>query len=161
MDPRLLDLLRSAPSLDLYQISLATHQLISDPQRIIAIRSRLHTGARVMFFHHQAHTLAAGTVVAFRPTEVAIQDDATRKQWWLPYAAIAPDPQQHTHEPVMPSPARPTVNFQLGDTVGFTDKYLREHIGTVQRINGKTLSIDCDGVRWRVSPRLLRKIIDL
>ncbi len=74
---------------------------------------------------------------------------------------MAPDPQQRTHEPVPPSPARPTVNFQLGDTVGFTDKYLREHIGTVQRVNGKTVSIDCDGVRWRVSPRLLRKIIDL
>jgi hypothetical protein len=139
MDPCLLDLLRSAPSLDLYQISLATQQLIADPQRIIAIRSRLHPGARVMFFHHQAHTLAAGTVVAFRPTEVAIQDETTRKHWWLPYAAIAPDPQQHTHEPVMQSPARPAVNFQLGDIVGFAKKYLREHVGTVQRINGKTL----------------------
>ena len=60
-----------------------------------------------MFFHYQAHTLDAGTVRAFRPTEVAIQDEATRKQWRLPYAAIAPDPQQHMHEPAMPALPRP------------------------------------------------------
>jgi hypothetical protein len=145
----------------LYQISLAIRQLIADPQRIIAIRSRLHPGARVMFFHYQAHTIAAGTVVAFRPTEVEIQDEATRKQRWLPYAAIAHDPQQHTHEPVIHIQARPAVNFQLSGTLGFADKYLLEHVGTVQRVNGKTLSVECDGVRWRVSPQLLRKIINL
>jgi hypothetical protein len=29
------------------------------------------------------------------------------------------------HEPVMPASTSPAVNFQLGDTGGFTDKYLR------------------------------------
>ena len=164
MDPRLLDLLRNAPSLDLYQISLTAHQLIADPQRILAIRCRLHLGARVRYFHHRTHDLAAGTVVQFRPTEVAVQDDATRKQWWLPYAAIVPDPDQQVSESPMPMPAptkRPVMDFRLGDTVGFTDKYLREHVGTVRRLNDKTVSVDCEGERWRVPPRMLRKIIDL
>lgn len=162
MDPRLLDALRSAPSLDLYELSLTAHQMLSDPQRIIVIRTQLHLGARVMFFHHRTHDLAAGTIMEFRPTEVAVQDETTRKQWWLPYAAVVPGPAtQRVSDPPTPHPPKKAANFQVGDTVGFTDKYLREHVGTIIRINDKTVSIDCDGERWRVSPRLLRKIIDL
>lgn len=160
MDPRLLDTLRSVPSLDLYQLSLMAHQLLADPQRILAIRTRLHLGARVMFYHHRAHDVVAGTVVEFRPTEVAIQEDATRKQWWLPYAAVVPDPAQRVEEPPKPTPViLPT--FKLGETVSFTDKHLRERVGTIVRLNDRTVSLDCDGQRWRVSPQLLRKIIDV
>lgn len=43
----------------------------------------------------------------------------------------------------------------------FTDKHLRERIGTIVRINTKTCSLMCDGEQWRVSPAILRKIIDL
>jgi hypothetical protein len=162
MDPRLLDALRNAPSLDLYQLSLTAHQMLADPQRIIAIRTQLYLGARVMFFHHRTHDLVPGTVVEFRPTEVAIQDDATRKQWWLPYAAIVPDPTvQRVPEPPTPKPTMRSVNFQVGNTVGFTDKYMREHVGKITRLNDKTVSVESDGGRWRVPPRLLRKIIDL
>jgi len=59
-------------------------------------------------------------------------------------------------------PRRPDLpTFKLGDTVGCTDKHLRERIGTIVRMNTKTCSLLCDGEPWRVSPGLLRKIIDL
>ena len=51
--------------------------------------------------------------------------------------------------------------FKLGDTVSFTDKHLRERIGTITRMNAKTCSLVCDGEQWRASPALPRKIIDL
>ena len=35
--------------------------------------------------------------------------------------------------------------FKLGDTVSFTDKHLRERIGTITRMNTKTYSLICDG----------------
>jgi hypothetical protein len=38
---------------------------------------------------------------------------------------------------------------------------LRERIGTITWMNTKTYSLICDGEQWRVSPGLLRKIIDL
>ena len=162
MDPRLLDALRNAPSLDLYQLSLTVRQMLSDPQRILAVRTQLHLGAHVTFFHHQTQQLTPGIVVEFRQTEVAVQDVATRKQWWLPYVAVVPDPATHrAAESSAPKPTKSSLNFQLGDTVGFTDKYLREHVGTVVRVNDKTVSVDSDGGRWRVPPRLLRNIIDL
>jgi hypothetical protein len=69
----------------------------------------------------------------------------------------------HTHNAQSPvtTPAINPVAFQIGDTVGFTDKYFREQVGTIIRLNDKTVSIDCNGQRWRVSPKLLRRIIDL
>jgi hypothetical protein len=161
MDSRILDALRNAPSLDLYQVSLTAHQLLADPQRILEIRKQLHLGAKVMFFHHRTHELAAGTVVEFRQKEVAIQEDATRTQWWLPYPAIVPDASQRAPEPISPAPVIHRTNFQVGDTVGFTDKYLREHVGVIIRLNDKTVTVDCDGHRWRASRNLLRKVIDL
>ena len=59
-------------------------------------------------------------------------------------------------------PLRPADRsaFKLGDTVSFTDKHLRERMGSITRMNTKT-SLVCDGEQWRVSPSLLRKIIDL
>lgn len=39
--------------------------------------------------------------------------------------------------------------------------YLRERSGTITRINAKSGSLLWEGEQWRVSPRLLRKIIDL
>jgi signal transduction protein with GAF and PtsI domain len=45
--------------------------------------------------------------------------------------------------------------------VTFTDKYLRERVGTVIRLNDRTVSVLCDGVRRRVTRRILRKIIDV
>lgn len=59
-------------------------------------------------------------------------------------------------------PRRPDVAvFKLGDTVRFTDKHLRERIGTIIRMNTKTYSLLCDGEQWRVSPGLLRKVVDV
>lgn len=51
--------------------------------------------------------------------------------------------------------------FKVGDKANFTDKHLRERVWTVVRVNEQTISLDCDGERWRVSPRLLRKVIDV
>lgn len=162
MDSRLLDALRNAPSLDLYELSLALNQMLADPRRILEVRRHLHLGAQVMYFDHRRGTLAPGRVLQLQATSVTIQNIATHTQWKLPYAAIVVDPAQRA-EQAPPMPPRPVEapTFKLGDTVSFTDKHLRERIGTVTRINAKSCSLLCDGEQWRVSPGLLRKIIDL
>ena len=163
MDQRILDTLRHAPSLDLYELSLTVNRLLADPVRILEIRKLLHLGARVQFFHHQTNALAPGIVVELRQKEVLVQLETTLSQWWLPYTAIVADPAQRTPQSTS-GPAAPAIEatvFRVGDTVGFTDKYLRERVGTVIRINDKSISIDCGGESWRVSRRLLRKIIDI
>ncbi len=162
MDSRLLDALRNAPSLDLYELSLALDRMLADPRRILDVRRHLHLGAQVMYFDHRSGTLVPGRVLQLQATSATIQDIATRTHWKLPYAAIVADPAQRTEQaPATPQRAVEVATFKLGDTVSFTDKHLRERIGTVTRINAKSCSLLCDGEQWRVSPALLRKIIDL
>jgi hypothetical protein len=162
MDSRLLDALRNAPSLDLYELSLAINQMLADPRRGLEVRRHLHLGAQVMYFDHRRGTLAPGRVLQLQATNATVQDDLTRTHWKLPYAAIVADPAQRAEQapPVAPRPVD-VAAFKLGDTVSFTDKHLRERIGTITRMNTKTYSLLCDGEQWRVSPGLLRKIIDL
>ena len=162
MDTRLLDALRIAPSIDLYELSLAINQMLNDPRRILEVRRHLHLGAQVMYFDHRRGTLAPGRVLQLQATNATVQDDITRTHWKLPYAAIVADPAQRAEQAAQAPPLRPYVaTFKLGDTVSFTYKHLRERIGTITRMNTKTYSLVCDGEPWRVSPGLLRKIIDL
>ena len=162
MDTRLLDALRNAPSLDLYELSLAIQQMLTDPRRILEVRRHLHLGAQVMYFDHRRGTLAPGRVLQLQPTNATVQDDITRTHWKLPYAAIIADPTKRAEQaPQVPPKRADPATFKLGDTVSFTDKHLRERIGTITRMNTKTYSLLCDGEQWRVSPGLLRKIVDL
>lgn len=162
MDTRLIDALQSAPSLDLYELSLAIARMLDDPRRILEVRRHLHPGARIMYFDHRRGTLAPGRILQLQPTMATVQDDLTRTRWKLPYAAIVVDPAQQAEAVPQPRPPRVEVTeFKLGDTVSFTDKYLRERIGTITRLNTKTCSLLCEGEQWRVSPGLLRKVIDL
>ncbi|MES2742470.1 MAG: hypothetical protein V4754_16210 [Pseudomonadota bacterium] len=162
MDSRLLDSLRNAPSLDLYELSLAVNRMLADPRRILEVRRLLHLGAQILYFDHRYGTLMPGRVVGLHDTSATVQDLATHARWKLPYAAIVADP-AHPAERPPPAPPRSVdvAPFKLGDTVSFTDKHLRERIGTVTRINIKSCSLLCDGEQWRVSPALLRKVIDL
>jgi hypothetical protein len=123
MDTRLLDALRIAPSLDLYELSLAISQMLADPRRILEVRRHLHLGAQV---------------------------------------SIVADPAQHAEQaPQVPLRRADVAALKFGDTVSFTDKYLRERIGTITHMNTTTYSLICDGEQWRVSLGLLRKVIDL
>ena len=162
MDTRLLDSLRNASSLDLYALNFMVNKLLADPVRILEIRRNLHLGAPVMFYDHRTSTLTTGRVIELRQKDVCVQEDsAYRRQWILPYAAIAIDPGDCTSQPASPQPPVTPTAIQIDDTVAFTDKHLREHIGIVERLNEKTVSINCDGERWRVTRRILRKIIDV
>ena len=162
MDNRILDALRNAPSVDLYELNLALNRMLSDPKRILEVRRHLSPGQQVMYFDHRCNALALGRVLQLQPTSVTIQDAKTHTQWKLPYAAIVVDASQRAQAQPAPRPLPVDPSeFAVGDAVGFTDKHLRERIGKIVRMNTKTCSLDCDGEQWRVSPALLRKVIDL
>ena len=161
----LLDSLRQAPSAELYRLYLAIGKMLDDPGRILEVRQRLHLGMAVSYIADNplAQPLR-GTVVELRQAQAIVQDNASRRRWALPYAAIVPD---SASAPIHPEPAPPPraqrEEFFVGDTVGFTDKHLSERIGIIVRLNAKTASIavtDSEG-HWRVSYGLLRRIVDL
>ena len=168
IDPRVLDALQNASSLELFQLSTLIERLLADPRRIIAVRKDMNLGQTVRFVDWRDGSLREGKVVAMRATQVTLQDLRERKEWKLPYAAIEPPlpdpatrPQAVAPEP--PAAPRPTRNdFRCGEKVAFEDKYLQTVVGTIVRINSRTATIDPgDGTQWRVGFGLLRHILDV
>ena len=168
IDPRVLDALQNASSLELFQLSTLIERLLADPRRIIAVRKDMNLGQTVRFVDWRDGSLREGKVVAMCDTQVTLQDLRERKEWKLPYAAIEPPlpdpatrPQAVAPEP--PAAPRPTRNdFRCGEKVAFEDKYLQTVVGTIVRINSRTATIDPgDGTQWRVGFGLLRHILDV
>ena len=168
IDPRVLDALQNASSLELFQLSTLIERLLADPRRIIAVRKDMNLGQTVRFVDWRDGSLREGKVVAMRDTQVTLQDLRERKEWKLPYAAIEPPlpdpatrPQAVAPEP--PAAPRPTRNdFRCGEKVAFEDKYLQTVVGTIVRINSRTATIDPgDGTQWRVGFSLLRHVLDV
>jgi len=168
MDPATIEALNRASSLELFHLSTVIERLMSDPARILQIRMRLHLGQTVRFvdWRHPggALQLRAGRIVAMKDTQATIQDEQTRQEWKLPYAAIEiPEGSVVSSQPETDrAPPRPTRDdFRVGDRVSFDDRHLQTRIGTILRINQRTASVDCDEQSWRVPFGLLRHIVDL
>jgi hypothetical protein len=159
MNQQLLDNLTHASSFDLYQLMMAIQRILDDPARAIEIHQRLHVGMQVQYFDNR--TVAPCRVTELRKNKVAVQDLNTNQYWLLPYTAILIDGSAAPAAKPPPPPAVDRSSFQVGDTVGFTDKYLNQRVGKVTRCNEKTATVDCAGSSWRVSWHLLNKIIDV
>jgi hypothetical protein len=166
-DPKLIDALNRASSLELFQLSTLIERMLADPRRIIAIRANMHLGQTVRFLDYRDGQMRTGKVVALKDTQVTLHEAGTRREWKLPYAAIEPPaPTTATHppsQPATPAPARPSRNdFRCGEKVTFEDRYLQTVVGTIVRINQRTATIDTgDGTSWRVGFALLRHVLDI
>lgn len=169
INPDTLEALHRSRSIDLYHLSLVLDRLLSDPRRILEVRTRLHVGQAIRFVDHRANTpeltLRTGRVTDLQDRHAVVRDDALRQHWKLPYVAIeaesagAADPA--VEQPPQPAPRPSRESFRVGDRVSFDDRHLQPRIGTITRVNERTATIDCDGQRWRVSFQLLRQVRDI
>jgi len=167
-DTKLIEALSNASSLELFELSRIIDRLLADPRRIVAIRNQLNLGKTVQFMDWRTGQMRAGKVVAIKDAQVTVQDDASRTQWKLSYAAIDPGEGQEPIEAQSASPAQPKMqklgpdDFRRGDRVSFTDKYLQPQIGTITRINQRTASVECEGGSgWRVPFGMLAHVMDI
>jgi hypothetical protein len=166
-DPKLLDALSRASSLELFQLQAIIERMLADPKRIIAVRINMHLGQTVRFLDWRDGQMRSGKVVDLRDTQVVLHELATRREWKLPYAAIEPPPAGAA--PVDPEPAQPAAvpmpqrgDFRCGDKVAFEDRYLNTQVGTITRINQRTATIYTgNGHTWRVGFGLLRHVVDI
>jgi hypothetical protein len=174
LNPELVKLISALPqasSLDLYRIEFAIERLRNDPQRILAIRSRLHLGMVVCFFGWQDGAMHTGRIVVMRDRDVTIDDTTKRSRWsGVPYAALdldegSGDPDVEILDEVPRSPRTPKrftrEDFAVGDTVSFVDRYEQTCVGRIMRMNVKTATVECDNGAWRVSFGLLKHVVDL
>jgi hypothetical protein len=167
-DPKLLEALGRASSLELFQLQTIIERMLADPKRIIAVLANMHLGQTVRFLDWRDGQMRSGKVVQMRDTQVTIHEATTRREWKVPYAAIEPPPAGAA--PAQPAPSAPPSaaplprreDFRCGEKVAFEDKYLNTVVGTITRINQRTASIDPgDGTTWRVAFALLRRVIDI
>jgi hypothetical protein len=166
---KLVAALPQASSLDLYRLEYAVQRLRSEPQRILAIRRRLHLGMTVHFFSAHDGTMHTGRIVALRSSDVTIDDAHQNARWsGVPFAALDLQAADSVEVEIVdavkprPMPKRLTrADFSVGDTVSFLDRDQQTRIGRIVRMNPKTATIDCDNGNWRVSFPLLQHVVDL
>jgi hypothetical protein len=166
-DPKLLDALSRASSLELFQLQTIIERMLADPKRIIAVRLNMHLGQTVRFLDWRDGQMRSGKVVDLRDTQVVLHEPTTRREWKLPYAAIEPPaagveraPAEPATQPAMPLPQR--RDFRCGEKVAFEDRYLTTQVGIITRINQRTATIDTgNGHSWRVGFGLLRHVVDI
>jgi hypothetical protein len=165
VDPKLIDALNRASSLELFQLSTVIERLLADPRRIVQVRVNMHLGQTVRFLDWRDGQMRSGKVVAMKDTQVTLHEDGTRREWKLPYAAIEPPSASASKpvEPTTPQPMRASRNdFRCGEKVAFEDRYLQTQVGTIVRINQRTATVDTgDGTSWRVGFALLRHVHDI
>lgn len=166
-DPKLLDALSRATSLELFQLQTIIERMLADPKRIIAVRVNMHLGQTVRFLDWRDGQMRSGKVVDMRDTQVVLHEPTTRREWKLPYAAIESPvtevAQAHVEPQEAPAARLPQrSDFRCGDKVAFEDRYLTTQVGIITRINQRTATIDTgNGHSWRVGFGLLRHVVDI
>ena len=166
-DPKLIEALSNASSLELFELSAIIDRLLADPRRVIAVRSKLHLGQAVKFMDWRTGQMRSGKILAIKDTQITVHEDSTGMQWKLSYAAIEPgadeegiDIQEATVKP--PPPPKPQrEDFRNGEKVSFTDRYLQPQIGTIVRINQRTATVECNNSSWRVPFAMLHHVLDI
>jgi hypothetical protein len=87
VDPRLLEVLSRASSLELFQLKSVIERMLADPKRIVQIRKDLHLGQTVRFMDWRDGQMRTGKILAMKDTQATIHEDGTRNSWSVPYAA--------------------------------------------------------------------------
>jgi len=166
-DPKLIEALSNASSLELFELSAIIDRLLADPRRIIAVRGKLHLGQTVRFMDWRTGQMRPGKILAIKDSQITVHEDGTRMQWKLSYAAIEPGAEHEGLEaqaapispPPPPKPQR--EDFRNGEKVSFTDRYLQPQFGTIVRINQRTATVECNNSSWRVPFAMLHHVLDI
>jgi hypothetical protein len=169
IDPRLIDTLNRASSLELFQLNTLIERMLADPRRIIAVRTNMHLGQTVRFLDWRDGQMRNGRVVAMGDAKVTLHEEGTRVEWKLPYTAVEPPQTAGGGAAAKPLPSKAAAqlkpgrdDFRCGEKVSFEDKYLQTQVGIVVRINQRTATVDTgDGHSWRVGFPLLRHVLDI
>ena len=103
-DPKLIEALSNASSLELFELSNIIDRLLADPRRIVATLNKLNLGKSVRFMDWRTGEMRVGKVMAIKGDQVTVQEDSTRSQWKLSYAGIDPGENEERLEGELPQP---------------------------------------------------------
>ena len=170
IDPRMIEALDGASSLQLYQLKALIEAMLADPRRSIAARANLHLGQPVQFVDFRDGQMRLGKIVAMRDMQATVLEEGTKRTWKIPcvsmrdYAGVERRDEQAPYQPPPEPVAAPTHarEFLRGDTITFEDREGRDITGVIVRINQRTATLGTgDGRTWRVAFHALRHVLDV
>lgn len=171
-DPRMIEALDGASSLQLYQLKALIEGMLADPSRGIAARASLHLGQTVQFVDFRDGEMRRGKIIAMRDMQATVLEEGTKRTWKIPCVAMQgyTEADRRTERAQYEPPPEPVTaatkarKFQRGDTVTFEDRDGRGITGAIVRINQRTATIGTgtsDGGTWRVPFHMLRHVLDI
>lgn len=155
-----LDALKQASAFELFRLRTAIDRLLGDPHWIKAIAARLRRGQRIEFFDPRDNRLRPGLILEMRRSQLLVMETESAQRWLIDYAAVNLD---GADIDIRERPTRGLGRQEVavGDVIGFQDREGDQRSGEIIRLNDKTVTVLCDGQRWRVSYALLHRLIDV
>ncbi len=155
----ILDTLKQASGFELYRLRAMLDRVLDDPKWIIAVQKQLLIGQQINYYEDSSNTELTGQVLEFRRKHVVVRDPATNKRWLIAYTAInLGGADVKIREADRAGLSRHEV--AVGEVVGFIDGEHRQRHGKIIRLNDKTVTLECDGQKWRVSYSYLHWVLD-
>ncbi|MDJ0702652.1 MAG: hypothetical protein QNJ46_05170 [Leptolyngbyaceae cyanobacterium MO_188.B28] len=145
---------------DLYRLMAAVNQQLDNPERIEAVKRRLKPGQEITYFDAQENRLITATVISLHRTRLLVQNKHDGERWNIRFCAVNLDQAETDIQAISGKQTFDRSEFKVGDRVGFYDRQNQERYGKIIRLNQKTVTLDCQGSKWRVSYSFLFKIID-
>jgi len=105
-DPRMIDALQGASSLQLYQLKAMIEGMLADPRRGFAARANLHLGQSVRFVDFRDGQMRSGKIIAMKDIQATVLEQGTKRTWKIPCVAM----QGYTDANL--EPRRPHMNLR-------------------------------------------------
>lgn len=149
--------METATSFDLFRLSVALNRMLDDPKRIQKVKKNLKHGQEIDYFDPAENRLIRSKIIKIKQTKILVEHLHDKRRWSIPYYYI-------NAEDVETSITENTTGLgrneiKVGDLVGFIDKNNQEHYGNVVRLNKKTVTLNCNNSKWRVSYSFLFNIL--
>ena len=88
IDPRMIEALEGASSLQLYQLKAIIEGMLADPRRGLAARTNLHLGQAVRFVDFRDGQMRSGKIIAFMDTQATVLEQGTKRTWKIPCVSM-------------------------------------------------------------------------
>ena len=156
---RLVSFLKTASAYEIYRLSVAIQNELANPARLSDLSRKIKVGDVVEYFDARTNTAVQAVILKKSSKNVVVQQVADGRQCQLPLYMLKIDSREFVFDKKEGGLNKNSV--KVGELVGFHNKHGENVIGTITRLNQKSVSlVTANKQQWRVSYRLLYPIID-
>jgi len=152
--------LDEASLFDIFRLSCALNQELSNEKRINEIKSQLVVGQTISWFNSQSNKEEKAEVLRCNKSRVLVDNFSDNQKWNVYYSAINMQSVEVDIKLNQKVGLR-KMEISLGDIVAFLDNYNETIYGQVVKLNPKTARINVGQHSWSVSYNLLRRADDI